>query len=140
MLDSTLYAKVIKAATQIDPFGKKIDDESIGLMYLTLDDRVKQSVTNEMLIYALKQHRLDPAPDKSLNIEQQILQHIYRCENGAPNIKWGLKQDLQQRMASPDRFHGQPKSAYELGSDLKEQEPRFAPNGVLAQIASWENE
>lgn len=140
MLSSTLYAKVLKAACQIDPYGKRLDDETIGLMYLTLDDRAKDLVTDEMFIYALKQHRIDPAHNKNLNIEQQLLQHLFRCENGAPNFKWGLKGDLIQRMSSAGVFHGQPKSAYELGEDLGRGEPRFAPNGVLAQLQEWTNE
>ena len=135
MLNSKTYAAILKAATQMDPYGKKLDDETIALMFMSLDDRVKQQVSDEMFMYAFKQHRLDPEPDKSLNIEQQLLQHLYRCENGAPNFNWGLRKDLPSRMAAAHAFHGQTKSPYELGEDLGQSEPRFAPSGVLAQLA-----
>ena len=81
-------------------------------------------------------NRIDPAPNKDLSIEQQILQHLYRCENGAPNFRWGLRKDLSARMSASNTFHGQTKSPYELGEDLGRNESRFAPNGVLAQLAA----
>jgi hypothetical protein len=136
MINSKTYAAILKAATQMDPYGKKLDDETIALMFMSLDDQVKQQVTDEMLMFAFKQHRMDPAPDKDLNIEQQILQHLYRCENGAPNFRWGLRKDLPVRMSASNTFHGQTKSPYQLGEDLGRNEPRFAPNGVLAQLAA----
>ena len=135
MLTASTFAAVISAATELDPYGKKLSKETISLAYLTLPDQVKDEISDEMFMYAFKQHRLDPEPDKSLNIEQQLLQHLYRCENGAPNFGWGLRKDLPNRMAAAHAFHGQTKSPYELGEDLGQSEPRFAPSGVLAQLA-----
>lgn len=136
MLNGATFAAVLTAATELDPYGKKLSKETISMAYLTLADEVKQQITDEMFIYAFKQHRMDPAPDKDLSIEQQILQHLYRCENGAPNFRWGLRKDLPARMSASNTFHGQTKSPYELGEDLGGNEPRFAPGGVLAQLAA----
>ncbi len=140
MLSSKTFATVLAAATELDPFGKKLSETTIGMAYMTLPESVKNKVTDEMFVYAFKQHRMKPPARSELTLDQQLLQHIYKCENGAPNYRWGLKDDLAARMASPDKLHGQPKSAYELGEDLNHHEPRFAPNGVLAQLEAWSNE
>jgi len=140
MLTSKTFAAVLTTATELDPFGKRLSDQTIGMAYMTLPDAVKSAVTDEMFVYALKQHQLQPSERSELSLLQQLMQHVYKCENGAPNYRWGLKNDLFARMASPDKLHGQPKSAYELGEDLNHHESRFAPNGVLAQLEAWSNE
>lgn len=136
MLTASTFAAVLTAATELDPYGKRLSKETISMAYLTLADEVKQQITDEMFIYAFKQHRMDPAPDKELSIEQQILQHLYRCENGVPNFRWGLRKDLPTRMTASNTFHGQTKSPYQLGEDLGRNEPRFAPGGVLSRLAA----
>ena len=140
MLTGKTFETVLKAATELDPYGKKLSDETIAMAYLTLPDSVKQQVTDDMFVYCFRQLQLDSGQRSELTLIQQLLQHVFRCENGAPNYSWGLKSDLASRMSNAGVFHGQPKSPYELGQDLTHQEPRFAPNGVLAQLASWNNE
>ena len=139
-LGAKTFAAVMTAATELDPFGKRLSDQTVAMAYMTLPDVVKNSVTDEMFVYALKQHQLQPAERSELTLLQQLLQHVFCCENGAPNYRWGLKKDLPNRMANSGVLHGQPKSAYELGEDLSTPEPRFAPNGVLAQLAGWADE
>ena len=139
-LSAKTFEAVMKAATELDPFGKKLSDNTIVLAFMTLPESVKQKVTDEMFMFAFQQHRMAPQERSELSLEQQLFQHIFKCENGAPNYSWGLKNDLAVRMVSPDKFHGQPKSAYELGEDLTHHEPRFAPNGVLAQLQRWADE
>lgn len=131
MLSAQTFSAVLQTATELDPYGKKLSDQTITMAYLTLPEVVKQRVTDEMWVYALKQHRMDPAPDKDLSLDMQLLKHLYRCENGAPCLRWGLKADLAERMSNPDRLHGQPKSPYELGEDLGRKEPQLAPQGAL---------
>ena len=129
------YKTVLRAASAFNPYGKKLSDEDLLISWITLCPRVQDEVTDEMWLYALQQHRMDPGPDKELAIDMQLLKHVYRCENGAPNFNWGLKQDLPQRMANRAVLHGQPKSPYELGEDLnRPTEERIAPNGVLRLI------
>ena len=126
------FAAVLLAATELDPFGKKLSDGTINMAFLTLPESVKEKVTDEMLVFALQQLQLDPVTKNDLTIIQQLFAHVFKVENGAPNYSWGLKNDLAQRMAIPNRFHGQLPSPYELGEDLgRRPEPRFAPEGVL---------
>ena len=131
MLSAQTFSAVLQTATELDPYGKKLSDQTITMAYLTLPEVVKERVTDEMLIYALKQIQLDPAGKGDLTLLQQLFQHLFNCENGAPNFRWGLKADLPQRMALPGQFHGQPKSPYELGEDLGNKEPQLAPQGAL---------
>ena len=53
------------------------------MAYLTLPEVVKERVTDEMLVYALKQVQLDPAGKNDLTLLQQLFQHLFKCENGA---------------------------------------------------------
>ena len=131
MLSSKTFAAVLTAATELDPYGKRLSSETVGMAYLTLPDIVKEKVSDEMFVYALKQHRLDPSPNKDLPLDLQLLRHVFRCEDGSPNFLWGIKEDLPVRMSNAAVFHGQPNSPYLLGEDLAGKEPRFAPEGVL---------
>ena len=118
MLSSKTFLLDMAAATEADPFGKKLSNETIGLLYMTLPDAVKQETTDEMFLYAFKQHQLNPAQDKDLPLHMQLFKHVYRVENEAPNFSWGLKADLGQRMLKPSVFHGQALSDYQSGADL----------------------
>ena len=132
MLSAQTFSAVLQTATELDPYGKRLSDTTIQMAFLTLPEKVKERVTDQMWVYALQQHRMDPAPDKELPLDMQLLKHLWKCENGAPCLRWGPKEDLAQRMALPGQFHGQPKSPYELGEDLGHKEPQLAPQGVLA--------
>jgi hypothetical protein len=35
---------------------------------------------------------------KELAIHLQVLRHVYRCENGKPNLNWGLKPEVEQKL------------------------------------------
>jgi len=137
MLTGKTFETVLKAATELDPYGKKLSDETIAMAYLTLPDSVKRQVTDDMFIYCFRQLQLDSAQRSELTLIQQLLQHVFRCENGAPSYQWGLKTDLAGRMANPGVFHGQPKGEYLLGQAEGKEEPRFAATGVLAQLGAF---
>ncbi len=133
-MNAKTYQAVLRAASALDPFGKKFNDEDLLIAWMTIAPKVQKEVTDEMWLYALQQHRMNPAPDKGLPLDMQLLKHVFKCENGTPNFSWGLKKDLPQRMANAGTFHGQSKSPYELGEDLGAKEAALAPNGVLAQL------
>jgi hypothetical protein len=130
-MKSETFQRVLRAASALNPYGKKLTDDDLLISWMTLSPRVQQEVTDQMWLYALQQHRMDPSPDKELPLDMQLLKHLWKCENGAPCLRWGPKEDLPQRMASAGQFHGQPKSPYELGEDLGHAEPRLAPQGAL---------
>ena len=106
MLSAQTFSAVLQTATELDPYGKKLSDQTITMAYLTLPEVVKQRVTDEMWVYALKQHRMDPAPDKDLSLDMQLLKHLYRCENGRPNLAWGIKPQLMEVMSAERMLEG----------------------------------
>ena len=46
MLNGATFAAVLTAATELDPYGKKLSKETISMAYLTLADEVKQQITD----------------------------------------------------------------------------------------------
>ena len=117
MITADFWAKALTAAVQLNPYGKKLDDSTLELSYLLIPEKVKQEVSDEMLLYALMQHKLNPNPDKELGPDEQLFSHIYRMRDERPCFAWGLKEDLPARMANRNVFHGQPLSGYQLGQD-----------------------
>jgi hypothetical protein len=87
------------------PYGKRLEDDEAKFLWLTIPESVKATVTDAMWAYAIAQRRMDPAPDKDLSIEMQLLRYLYRIRDGMPAFDWGLKPDLPQRMALPGTFH-----------------------------------
>ena len=126
------FQTVMTAMTESNPYGKKLSPETIALLWTALGSKVQQEVTDDMLVYAFQQHSKDPNPDKELQLHLQLFSHIYRMENEAPNFRWGLKEDLKDRMARPDVFHGQRLSPYQLGEDL--HKPDLEPCLPLGQL------
>jgi len=95
----------MRTVSAVLPYGKKLLDDEIKFIWLTLPQTVKDQVSDEMWGYACSQRLLDPAPDKELALHIQLLRYLYRNRDGQPAFDWGLKQDLSQRMAMGGQFH-----------------------------------
>tara|TARA_R100001463_G_scaffold47699_4_gene96733 strand:+ start:116 stop:508 length:393 start_codon:yes stop_codon:yes gene_type:complete len=107
-MQATTFRLGLKSVAAITPYAKKLSDDEIGFLFLTMPKAVKDAVTDEMWAYACSQYRLDPSPDKEMPLDQQLLSYVFRTRSGRPALEWGIKEDLPQRMASADRFHSQP--------------------------------
>ena len=95
----------LKAVASVTPYAKKLTDDEIGFLFLTIPQAVKDAVTDQMWAYACSQYRLDPSPNKEMPLDQQLLSYVYRTRNGRPALEWGVKEDLPHRMRHADRFH-----------------------------------
>lgn len=73
------------------PYGKKLQDDELGFLFMTLPDRVKQDVTDTMWAYACSKTLSEQDPNKEIALHMRVLSHVYKIENGAPNFNWGLK-------------------------------------------------
>jgi hypothetical protein len=82
-------------------------------------------------MYAAAQRMLDPDPMEELPLPMQLLNYVFRNENGRANVAWGLKADLADRMANPDRFNPQPVPGQVV---LPSEPPVTNP---LLQEAAW---
>ena len=90
---------------EILPFGKRLSAEAIGILWLTFPATAKATLTPAQLQFAVAQRLLDPNPPAEVPIHISLLRYLYRIENNSPNVAWGLKADLPQRMQRPDLFH-----------------------------------
>ena len=100
------FAAGLKALSSALPYGKKIDDDVAKFIWLTLDQQVKDEVSDEMWAYAVGRRLAEEEPPKEMAIHLSALRHVYRCENGRPNLKWGLKPQLVQVMAAERMLGG----------------------------------
>lgn len=87
------------------PYGKNPKDDELTFLWALLPDSITDQITDQMWAYAVQQRLMDPTPDDKLPIFQQVLRHLYRLRDGMPEFEWGLRPDLPERMAHPDRFH-----------------------------------
>lgn len=106
-MKSETFRLGLRAIASITPYAKKITDDEIAFLYMTLPSAIKRAVTDEMFAYACAQYRMDPSPNKDLPLDQQLLSYIYRLRDNRPAYDWGLKPDLSERMLNGDRFHAQ---------------------------------
>ena len=51
-----------------------------------------------MWAYAVGRRMNEEEAPKELAIHLQVLRHVYRCENGKPNLNWGLKPEVEQKL------------------------------------------
>ena len=96
----------LKALTGALPYQKKLDDDTAKFIWLTLDQQIKDEVTDEMWAYAVGRRLAEEEPPKEMAIHLSALRHIYRCENGRPNLTWGLKPQLTQIMSAERVLEG----------------------------------
>jgi len=131
------FSHPLEALNAVLPFAKAINEGAWMLLWGTFPQHAKQHVTPAMWAYAAGQRLLDPAPAKELAIHLQLLRYIYRLENGMPNFAWGIKEDIQQRMACPELFNPEPRSLADqvaAGGIASLDGNRHEPAGVLASF------
>ena len=108
MITQEDFCTVLQALSRTLPRFKPWDESALALAWMTFPAKAKQELTREIWLYAAGQRRLDPCPPEDVPLDLQLLNYVFRNENGRANIEWGLKLDLPDRMARPDRFNPQP--------------------------------
>ena len=106
-MKSETFRLGLKAVASVTPYAKKLSDDEIAFLFMTMPTAVKRAVTDEMWAYACSQYRMDPSPSKDLPLDQLLLSYVYRVRDSRPAFDWGLKVDLKQRMLNGDRFHAE---------------------------------
>lgn len=107
-LSSEAFITTLVGLSDALPYGKRMNEAAYGLLWATFPARAKELLTPEIWLYAAAQRLLDPNPPEDQPLPQQLLLYVFRLENGRPNMSWGLKADLAERMQRPDLFNPQP--------------------------------
>jgi hypothetical protein len=108
MITEQEFADVLQALSRTLPRFKPWDSTAMALAWMTFPERAKQQLTREVWLYAAGQRRLDPDPPEDVPLDLQLLNYVFRNENGRANVEWGLKADLPERMQRPHVFNPQP--------------------------------
>lgn len=120
----------IRAVLVSLPFGKKIESEDLQFLWLTIDDCVKDSVTDEMWMYGCRR-LLETWSDNNQSgqpIHMQILGFIYKNQNGKACLEWGIKDEVCEQFNLPrgygsNRLQGDAAGRHQKGL-LDSGEPR----------------
>ena len=111
------FQVAVSSLLQLLPMQRALDPAALLLAWDTFPERAKIDLTDEILLYAVQQRVLDPEPPKGIAPHVNLLRYCYpvdrtvRRERGEevisdqPMVDRGLRRDLAQRMAAPDRFH-----------------------------------
>ena len=117
MISLQQFQVAITSLMQILPMAKPLSAAALVMAWDTFPERAKIDLTDEILLYAVQQRVLDPEPPKGVAPHVALLRYAYpvdrtiRRERGEdvvsdqPMVDRGLRKDLAQRMAAPDRFH-----------------------------------
>lgn len=108
MITQEDFGKVLQALSRTLPRFKPWDETAMALAWMTFPEPAKQQLTREVWLYAAGQRRLDPSPPEDVPLDLQLLNYVFRNENGRANVEWGLKADLPERMSRPHVFNPQP--------------------------------
>lgn len=131
MLQLEHFISTLNALQEALPRGKRLGEATYALMWATFPAKAKEELTPEVWMYAAAQRLLDPDPMEDLPLPMQLLNYVFRNENGRANVSWGLKADLPERMANPDRFNPQPVPGQLV------QTPEPAVTNSLLQEVRW---
>ena len=111
------FQVALSSLVQLLPLQRALDPAALLLAWDTFPERAKLDLSGEILLYAVQQRFLDTEPPKGLAPHVNLLRYVYpvdrtiRRERGEdvisdqPMVERGLRRDLAQRMAAPDRFH-----------------------------------
>jgi hypothetical protein len=108
MITQEDFGKVLQALSRTLPRFKPWDETAMALAWMTFPEKAKQELTREVWLYSAGQRRLDPNPPEDVPLDLQLLNYVFRNENGRANVEWGLKADLPVRMQRPHVFNPQP--------------------------------
>lgn len=130
-------AQTLAALQELLPLGKRLTDHALVLACALFPLKAKAELSREQLTYAVQQRILDPEPAADQAITQQLLRYLYPLSNSQPNLEQGLRRDLPDRMANPQRFHPlAADAAARPAAEVLEEHHLLAPvaDGAMEQL------
>lgn len=133
----THYGELLDALAELVPFVRRPSTNAMALLWSTIPQQVGDELTPQHLAYAAEQFVQDPGRPTDLPTHLALFRYLYRLENGLPNFRWGLRQDLALRM-SLGGFHPLPASEADLIAQhglANRDGDRQEPSGVLDHLS-----
>lgn len=90
---------------EVLPMLRPLSAPALAFVWDTFPQVAKEQLTPASLEWACGQRLLDPNPPRDVAIHHALLRYCYPLENDRAAFHRGLRHDLAQRMAEPDRFH-----------------------------------
>jgi hypothetical protein len=111
----TYYAELLDGLAELVPFVRRPSANAMALLWASIPQQVGDELTTHLALF----------------------RYLYRLENGLPNFRWGLRQDLTIRMAV-EGFHPLPASEADLIAQhglTNRDGARQEPFGVLDHLS-----
>ena len=120
-MQSKTFISGIRAILVSLPFGKKAETEELQFLWLTLDDRVKTDVTDEMWIYGCKKVIETWNHEHPCNqpLHMQALGFLYKEQWDKPCFDWGIKDHVCEQFNLPQGYGTKQLQASATGRDSK---------------------
>lgn len=138
MINEQQFVATLAGLQELLPMGKTLSEPALVLAWALFPLQAKTELAPAHLLYAVQQRVLDPEPAREQAITQQLLRYLYPLADGMPALDRGLRSDLAQRMAAPERFHALtvPRPETTAVAELQAQRllPPSSPQGAVDAI------
>ena len=105
MISSEGFQAAMTGLLQMLPMQRQLTGPALVMAWDSFPMTAKQELSEEMLHWACAQRLKDPEPPKEMATHLSLLRYLYPLENDRAMVERGLRSDLTERMAQPDRFH-----------------------------------
>lgn len=105
MITAEGFQAAITGLLQMLPMQRQLTGPALVMAWDSFPMTAKQQLSDEMLHWACAQRLKDPDPPKEMATHLSLLRYLYPLEADRPVVEHGLRSDLAERMAEPDRFH-----------------------------------
>lgn len=105
MISNDDFQAAMTGLLQMLPMHRQMTGPALVLAWDTMPITARLQLDVESLQWACSQRLMDPNPPKELALHLSLLRYVYPLENDRAKVELGLRQDLAERMADPDRFH-----------------------------------
>jgi hypothetical protein len=99
------FQAALTGLSQVLPMSRQMTAPALVIAWDTTPITAKQQLTPQSLAFAVSQRAMDPNPPKEVPLHLSLLRYLYPLRNDYADVERGLRPDLAQRMAQPDRFH-----------------------------------
>ena len=99
------FQAALTGLSQVLPMSRQMTAPALVIAWDTTPITAKQQLTPQSLAFAVSQRAMDPSPPKEVPLHLSLLRYLYPLRNDCAEVERGLRTDLAQRMAQPDRFH-----------------------------------